>query len=102
MCMPPWGSAASKALPPGSLTHGPSMGGKGSESWQCPKTPKSHYSQAYEGGIILSISLSSGQHWLSLTEKDHKETTVGFFIKGDNGIFGQNIVYVYCICNTSD
>lgn len=29
---------------------------KGSENRQAPKTPKSHYTQAYKGGIILSLS----------------------------------------------
>lgn len=56
MCMPHKGSTESKVVLPGSLTHGPSMGGKGSENWQRPKTPKSHYTQAYKGGIILSLS----------------------------------------------
>lgn len=56
MCMPPSGSTESKVVPPGSLTHGPSMDGKGSENWQSPKTPKSHYTRVYKGGIILSFS----------------------------------------------
>lgn len=49
-------STESKAVPPESLTCGPIVGGKVSENWQAPKTPKSHYTQAYRGGIILSLS----------------------------------------------
>lgn len=74
MCMPPSGSTESKVVPPGSLTHGPSMDGKGSENWKSPKTPKSHYTKAYKGGIILSLSFK----WpaLAVTHIYHKQTTM--------------------------
>lgn len=55
-------STESKAVLPESLTRGPVIRGKGSENWQAPKTPKSHYTQAYRGGIILSLSFK----WLAL------------------------------------
>lgn len=39
-------STESKEVLPESLTKGPITSGKGSEDWQVPKTPKSHYTQA--------------------------------------------------------
>lgn len=83
--MPPLGSTESKVVPPGSSTHGPSIGGKGRENWKAPKTPKSHYTQAYKGEIILSLSFK----WpaLAVTHLDVTQTNnnaMSYITREDN------------------
>lgn len=75
-------STESKAVPPESLTYGPIIGEKGSENWQALKILKSHYTQAYVGGIILSLSFK----WpaLAVTQMYHKQTTMCSIIREYN------------------
>lgn len=87
-------STESKAVPPEYLTRGPIVGGKGSENWQALKNLKSHYTQAYMGGIILSHSFK----WpaLAVTQMYHKQTTMCLIIRAQSGLK----LCVKCICTT--